>query len=166
MTPQRKQYIYAIEDLSSHSHTAEFNFQKMVAVIDQVGATKFSAVVSDAEAAMQAAKRRVATKYPHIIPIRCIAHHIQLITSDIMKLPWAKQTLSSCQTIVSFFRNSYPAGAMLRDEIMENWTIGGNLHTTTKTRWSTAWDCCESLLRNETNIKMVCINSFILLIYK
>ncbi|GBC32543.2 ribonuclease H-like domain-containing protein [Rhizophagus irregularis DAOM 181602=DAOM 197198] len=61
--------------------------------------------------------------------MRWIAHHIQLISSDIC--------------------------AALREEIFHTFTVGGNLKTSTKTRWSTAWDCCESLLRNENNIRSV-----------
>ncbi|CAB5360220.1 unnamed protein product [Rhizophagus irregularis] len=59
------------------------------------------------------------------------------------------------QYIYSLEDNSYPAGAALRDEIFHTFTTGGNLKTSTKTRWSTAWDCCESLLRNENNIRSV-----------
>jgi Protein of unknown function (DUF 659) len=155
MTPQRKQYIYSLEDVSSFSHTANFNAKKMLEVLEKIGPEKFSAVISDAESAMMAAKRQVADKYPHILSMRCIAHHIQLISSDICNISWAKKVLSDCQTIISFFRNSYSAGAALRDEIIHAFTIGGNLKTSTKTRWSTSWDCCESLLRNENNIRLV-----------
>ena len=155
MTPQKKQYIYSLEDVSRFSHTASFNAEKITDVLEKVGPEKFSTVVSDAESAMMAAKRQIANKYPHILPIRCIAHHIQLISSDICSRSWAKKILSDCQTIISFFRNSYLAGAALRDEIVQSFTIGGNLKTSTKTRWSTAWDCCDSILRNETNIRSV-----------
>ena len=41
---------------------------------------------------MQAAKRRVIEKYPHIMAIRCIAHHINLVTKDIISIEWAKNT--------------------------------------------------------------------------
>ena len=139
----------------SFSHTADFNAEKMLEILEKVGPEKFSAVISDAESAMMAAKQQVSTKYPHIILMRCIAHHIQLISSDICNLLWAKKVLSDCQTTISFFRNSYPAGAALRDEIVHTFTTGGNLKTSTKTRWSTSWDCCESLLRNENNIRSV-----------
>jgi len=112
---------------------------------------------------MMAAKCQIANKYPHILSMRCIAHHIQLISSDICKLSWAKKLLSDCQTIISFFRNSYTAGTTLKEKIIQTFTIGRNLKTSTKTRWSTSWDCCESLLRNENNIRLV---SFLFFFYK
>ncbi|CAG8664331.1 9144_t:CDS:2 [Dentiscutata erythropus] len=51
--------------------------------------------------------------------------------------------------------NSYSASAALREEIIFSLTLGGNLKSPTKTRWSTAWDFCESILCNEANIKSV-----------
>ena len=44
-------------DVSSFSHTAEFNARKMLEVLEKVGPEKFSAIISDAESAMMAAKR-------------------------------------------------------------------------------------------------------------
>ncbi|PKY60276.1 hypothetical protein RhiirA4_431097 [Rhizophagus irregularis] len=127
----------------------------MLDVLEKIGPEKFSAIITDAESAMMVAKRQVAEKYPHILPMRCIAHHIQFISNDIYNHPWTKKVLSDCQKIISFFKNSYPAGAALRDKIFHTFTTGGNLKTSTKTRWSTAWDCCESLLRNKNNIRSV-----------
>ncbi|PKB96412.1 hypothetical protein RhiirA5_256933, partial [Rhizophagus irregularis] len=75
-------------------------------VLEKISPEKFSAIITDAESAMMAAKRQVAEKYPHILPMRCIAHHIQLILSDICNYPWAKKVLSDCQKIISFFKNS------------------------------------------------------------
>jgi len=132
MTSERKQYIYSLADVSEFSHTADFNAKKMLEVLEKIGPEKFSAIITDAESAMMAAKRQVANKYPYILPMRCIAHHIQLISSDICNHPWAKEVLSNCQKIISFFKNSYPASAALRDEILHSFTIGGNLKTSTK----------------------------------
>lgn len=131
----------------------------MLKVIEDIGKHKFIAIVTDAEAAMQAAKRRVMNKYPHIMAVRCIAHHINLITKDILSIEWAKSTLKKCQQIVSFFHNAHRAGAALRDELSNSFS-GGNLKTSVKTRWSTAWDVCESILRLENSIKLVSILFF------
>jgi hypothetical protein len=65
----------------------------MLKVIKKIGKDKFIAVVSDAEAVMQSAKRKVMNKYPHIMAVRCIAHHINLVTKDIISIEWAKKIL-------------------------------------------------------------------------
>jgi Protein of unknown function (DUF 659) len=69
----------------------------MLKVIEKIGKDKFIAVVSDAEAAMQSAKRKVINKHPHIMAVRCIAHHINLVTKNIISIEWAKKTLQKCQ---------------------------------------------------------------------
>ncbi|CAG8728352.1 16588_t:CDS:2, partial [Racocetra fulgida] len=80
ITSNRKQYIYSLVDESA-------NFIQVLILIDS---KKFVAVVSDAESAMQLAKQIISTKYPYILPIRYIAHHINFITSHIIKLDFTK----------------------------------------------------------------------------
>ena len=120
-----------------------------------IGPKKFVAVVSDAESAMQMARRLVSEKYPNILSIRCMAHHINLITTDIIKLDFAKDMFKKCQTIVTFFKTSYRAGAALQDDIIQSMIEGGSLKSSVKTRWSTAWDCCDSIIRLENSLKHV-----------
>ncbi|GBC01587.1 hypothetical protein RclHR1_04250003 [Rhizophagus clarus] len=66
ITPNRRQYIYSIEDFSSQRYTAEFNEKQLLKVIEDVGKDKFIAVVSDGEAAIQSAKRRILSEQPDI----------------------------------------------------------------------------------------------------
>ena len=89
--------------------------------------------------------------------IRCITHHINLITKDIISIKYVKITLQKCQQIISFFYKAHRAGAALCDEIITSFSIGGNLKSSIKTRWSTAWDVCESILHLENSIKLVSI---------
>lgn len=79
----------------------------MLKVIKDVSKDKFIAIVSDAETAMQLVKRRVINKHPHIMTVRCIVHHINLVTKDIISIKWIKKTLQRYQIIVSFFYNIY-----------------------------------------------------------
>lgn len=84
-----------------------------------------------------------------------MAHHINLITNDIIKLNFAKNIFKKCQMIITFFKISYRANAQLQEDISQSLTKGGGLKTSTKTRWSTAWDCCDSIIRLENNLKNV-----------
>ncbi len=49
--------------------------------------------------------------------VRCIAHHINLITKDIISIEWAKKILQSCQRVVSFFHNVHLARSALCNKI-------------------------------------------------
>jgi citrate lyase gamma subunit len=93
ITSSKKEYIHSLINISKESHTGEFISQKIKEVLEDVGIKKFSAIVSDYAANMVAAKKKIVEKFPYIIPLRCIAHHINLLTSDIMKLEFAKTTI-------------------------------------------------------------------------
>ena len=97
MTPERKEIIHCIKNLSANSHTATFLADQLNEVITEVGAENFAAVVSDHTSACAAAKRIIAERYNHILPIRCIAHHVNLISTDICKTTFAKEVISKCQ---------------------------------------------------------------------
>ncbi|PKY36767.1 hypothetical protein RhiirB3_460140 [Rhizophagus irregularis] len=59
----------------------------MLKVIKDVSKDKFIAIVSDAETAMQLAKRRVINKHPHIMTVRFALHNeINLFSKDNLKL--------------------------------------------------------------------------------
>ncbi|GBC48402.2 ribonuclease H-like domain-containing protein [Rhizophagus irregularis DAOM 181602=DAOM 197198] len=81
--------------------------------------------------------------------------NLTLVSSDIIKLDFAKNTLKKCQSIITFFKTSYRAGANLQKDIIQTLTEGGGLKTSVKTRWSTAWTCCDSIIRLENNLKNV-----------
>jgi hypothetical protein len=155
ITPSRKQYIHTLIDTSNQAHTGNFNATEIEKVLSSIGPKKFIAVVSDAEAAMQMARRLITEKYPNILSVHCMAHHLNLITTDLIKLNFAKSTLRKCQTIITFFKTSYRASVSLQDDIIQSMTEGGGLKTSVKTRWSTAWDCCDSIIRLENSLKHV-----------
>ena len=146
ITPSRKQYIYSLVDESNESHTSTFNASEIEKVLTIIRPKKFVAIVSDAKKAMQLAKQIITEKYLYILPIRCIAHHINLITSNIIKLDFAKLVFKKCQAIISFFKTSYCTGVALRENIINSFIKDRGLKTSVKTRWSTAWDCCNSII--------------------
>ncbi|GBC16237.2 ribonuclease H-like domain-containing protein [Rhizophagus irregularis DAOM 181602=DAOM 197198] len=153
ITRERKEIIHSLKNLSSESHTAKFLAEKINEVITNIGPEKFSAVVFDHAAACASAKRIIADTHKHIIPIRCIAHHINLITTDICKTSFAKEVIAKCTKLVKFFKTSHQAGEKLKMSIIDDSVKGGNLKTYVKTRWTTAWDCTNSILRLENQLK-------------
>ena len=111
-------------------------------------------IIDVGASACVAAKRIISKRYKHILPIRCIAHHVNLISTDICKTIFAKDIISKCQKIVKYFKQSHQAGEELRERITKE-IKGGGLKTYVVTRWSTAWDCTKSILRLEQILKNV-----------
>lgn len=98
---------------------------------------------------MVKAKQLVNDKYSHIIPVRCIAHQVNLLMMDIMKHQHSKEIITKCMKIITFFRHSHQAKALLSKELEDVLINGGGLKGYCKTRWTTAWDCLESIRRCE-----------------
>ena len=139
--PSGKEYIHSLKDFSLNTHTADFISKEIIKVIENVGADKFSSVVSDNTSTMVAAKKLVNVKYPHILPVRCITHHVNLLTNDIMKHEFSRSTISKCMSIVKYFRRSYKSGALLSEEIKNSLIEGGGLKGYCVTRWTMSFDC-------------------------
>ncbi|RHZ81944.1 hypothetical protein Glove_116g18 [Diversispora epigaea] len=133
----------------------EFLKNEIIKVIEEVGAEKFCSIVSDHASNVVLAKNLVSTKYPHIFPIQCIAHHINLLSSDIIKLNWATNIITCCKKIVTFFKQSHAGGAILQQEIVENMIKGGGLKKYIITRWTTAYDCTDSIIRCKNALKQI-----------
>ncbi|GES91361.1 zinc finger BED domain-containing protein 1-like [Rhizophagus clarus] len=87
-------------DLTLESYTATFLAEKINEVITDVGPEKFSAVVSDHATACASTKQIIANIHKHIIPIRCIMHHINLIITDICKTLFTKEVILKCMKLL------------------------------------------------------------------
>ena len=71
--------------MSAHIHMAEFIFETISNIIKEIRKEKIFSIISDNATTMVAVKRKINEKYDHIIPVKCITHHINLIITDIMK---------------------------------------------------------------------------------
>ena len=90
--------------------------------------------MSDNASSMIKAKKLINEKYENIMPICCIDHQINLITTDICKLTFAQDLLKKCMKIVRFFKASHKAGEILRAEILEKMVKGKGLKSYVKMR--------------------------------
>jgi hypothetical protein len=162
MTSNRREYLWNIENVSSESITGEFLANHIEKIINVIGCSKIAGLVTDGAANCKVARRLIKEKYPYIITMWCIAHHINLISKDICKHQFAVSTISKCQTLVTFFLRSHQGMSTLRESINNLKIKGGIMKTATKTRWSTMYDCCESILRlrsafEDVSIKIILI---------
>ncbi len=78
-TSNYKEFLFALQDLSDMSHTAELLFDKIENVLLRIGFEKFARVVSDNVSVIVVAKRKINEKYPSILNIRYVLHYMNLI---------------------------------------------------------------------------------------
>ena len=113
MTPSREEYLYKLADLSDNSHTASYVADVIGEIIENIGPSKISAIVSDNAANVWNARVILQEKYPNIENVRCIAHAVNLIACDIVKESFGDCLLRKVNILGSFFKNSHRAGAKL-----------------------------------------------------
>jgi len=151
----KKEYVHSLKNFSKNSHTGEFLCNEISQVLNNVSSEKFCAIVSDHAANIILAKKLIADQYPYILPMHCIAHHINLLTNDIMKLNWTSKIIMECKKVVKFFKKSHTAGELLREKIAKNPVKGGGLKQYIITRWTISFDCADSIFRCQIGIQNV-----------
>ena len=70
-TPDGKDILWRIFDLSDQSHTTENLVQKIEKILNDIGIHRFSAIVTNSSANINLARKIINQKFPHIINIRC-----------------------------------------------------------------------------------------------
>jgi|GEM_PF-1010360 len=149
ITEGRKEFLWCSKDYSGNSHTGAFLGEEIIKIVDEIGPEKLAAVVSDNAANACVARRILCKKYPYILNIKCMAHCINLITKDVCKHTFVTNTISKVGTIHQYFTMSHAPCQFLKDAISALNIKGGGLKSHTKTRWSTMWDCINSIVRLE-----------------
>lgn len=133
-TPSRKEYLYQLSDLSENSHTSTYLAEVIESVIDQIGANKIAAIVSDNASNVRNARELIQEKHPNIENIRCIAHSINLIACDVVKESFGERLLRRVNILATFFKSSHQAGSKLIQLIKEKKITGGGIKSYSKTR--------------------------------
>src|ERR1700728_5498891 len=140
MTPSRKEYLYKLADLSESSHTGNYLSEVIGEVIEKIGPNKISAIVSDNASNVRN------------------AHEVNLIACDIVKENFGNRLLKKVNALASFFTNSHQASAKLSQLIKERNISGGGIKLYCKTRWTTASESTNSIIRLEAVLEEIVVN--------
>jgi hypothetical protein len=108
---------------------------------------KFVAIVPDNAANVGNAHQLITDSYPSIINIRCIAHCINLISSDIVKISQANSLVKRANILITYFKHSNLANSWLNEAIRAKNNTGGGLKSYVETRWITLYECTSSIYR-------------------
>jgi hypothetical protein len=141
------EYLIGLYDYSSDSHTSEFLTEEISSIIEKLGSDKFAAIVTDNASNCRVARQNIHQTYPHIWNIRCAAHAINLIASDLVKLEPIKKFINECGKINRYFSTSHASNALLRQGFTTMKIKGGGLQTWVKTRWGSLFMTTDALLR-------------------
>ncbi len=131
-------------------------------IILTVGLEKFVTIISDNRSNIAAACRMICKEYPNILNVRCIAHYINLISFNIVKVNWIKSLIKYMNSITKYFKNSHLASVWLKKAIQLKGIEGEGLKTYVEIHWTTVYECVLSVWR----LKDVLQNVWIFLNYK
>lgn len=120
-------------------------------VIQEVGASKIYALVTDNAANMKAAWQMIKHKYVHITAYGCVAHGLNLLAKDIAKLPSVATSISETKQIIQYFSNKHVPKHVFLNIQKERVETGRNisLKVPIETRWSTYFIALDSVLKNK-----------------
>ncbi|KAK9918755.1 hypothetical protein WJX75_006629 [Coccomyxa subellipsoidea] len=144
----KKCFLWATENLSMSSHTAEFIAGRIKHQLESIGPKWVIALITDNAANMKAARNLVTNKkeYRHIIPLRCYMHAFSLVIGSILSHKQATDTVKKCQRIVTYFKASHQAKARQEADAKQRGIYTGLVSSNT-TRFTSVCMCIESLLK-------------------
>ncbi len=106
---------------------------------------KFVTIVSDNRSNITAARQIICEEYPNILNVRCIAHCINLISSDIVKVNRIKSLIKCANSVTKYFKNSHLASVWLKEAIQLKGIKGEGLKIYVETCWITIYECVSSV---------------------
>src|SRR6266498_4806619 len=106
---------------------------------------KIAAIVSDNAANIAGAHQIITDKFPSIINVRCIAHCINLISSDIVKVEQVKSLVRQANILTRYFKTFTLAKTWLKEAITVKNITGEGLKTYIET--SMVYKCTSLVYR-------------------
>lgn len=124
-------------------------------LIDKFGPYNFTGLVSDNASNMKAAWKVVESSYPHISTYGCLAHGLNLLLQDILKIDEIAEIIDSAKQIIKAFRNSHILKAILAEK---QGAQKISLKLPNATRWLSTESCLNSIIVNQQFLKEVAID--------
>ncbi|XP_065224145.1 uncharacterized protein LOC135848237 [Planococcus citri] len=132
----------------SERHTADYIRSEIEKILLEYGPAKFTTIIGDNAKNFQKALNDIKLKYPHITPLRCTAHTLNLLCEDIMQMGPIKAFFENTNQIINHIRKSQVLNSMLKRR----------LKLYVKTRWGTIENSLTSLLDSKFELQSLAIN--------
>ncbi|XP_041980965.1 uncharacterized protein LOC121734420 [Aricia agestis] len=102
-----KPFFYKSVYPGSNRENAVYLFTQMKALIDEIGPSKFVAVVTDNTITMKATWRMVEAEYEHIFAVGCASHTLNLLLRDIVKIQKIKDCIDIVTKIIKYIKKRH-----------------------------------------------------------
>lgn len=142
----------------AESHTGEYIAQEIGQCITEIGPEKIMAIVSDTAAAMEKAKQIIATEFNYITTYSCVAHSLNLLVGDILKLNSFRNVESSCKEIIKEINGSHKNLACFNKIQLDKYQKVRSLKLPVKTRWGSILYCVDSLIITKEALQILIVS--------
>lgn len=139
-----KPFFYKSIDTTGISQNAPAIASSILKVIDELGAHKFSSVVTDNAPVMKAAWKLIEETYPNISANGCAAHAVNLLIKDISNTSVNAKTIKEAEKVIKYCKNHHIVKAKL-DEKRIAAKIARSLSMPVATRWLSLYNAANNL---------------------
>ncbi|KAG8486163.1 hypothetical protein CXB51_019599 [Gossypium anomalum] len=137
------------DDISSvPSRDAEFYYSLLDSVVEEIGENYIVQIVTDNEAAMKAAGKKLILKRKHLYWTSCAAHCLDLCLKDIGKRPSVANLLDEAKKVTCFIYNH-----TWTVDLMKKYTQGKQILRPALTRFATHFIQLEEITRQKQGLR-------------
>jgi len=152
-----KPVFYKSTDTKDKRHTAAYIADELINVITELGSHKVFALVTDNAANMKAAWVIVKDTFPHITPIGCAAHGLNLLLGDIMGLQTMQTLYKKAKKVVKHVKNRQVISATFSAKQKQKKKATTSLQLPSKTRWGGTVIMYNSLVEGKESLQELAI---------
>lgn len=142
--PGEQPFFYSSIDTSGITQNATAVGGSIIEVIEEIGAEKFSCLITDNAAVMRATWEIIEEKYPHISANGCAAHVNNLLLKDIIEIQENMKILKEAEKIIMFIMNHHIVRAKY-EEKRNSANVPRTLSMPVVTRWFSRFSALSNL---------------------
>ncbi|XP_052752387.1 uncharacterized protein LOC128201000 [Galleria mellonella] len=149
-------FIKSLNTLTNR-HTSQYVSQEIIKVIKVYGGHKFVTLIGDNANNIQRAFQIVKNSYAHIIPLRCVAHTLNLLCEDCLKLEPINAFISIATDTIKAIKRNQSMSALLAQIVKEKGS-GETLKLPGKTRWGSYCTALKSLKKSKVALQTLAVH--------
>lgn len=151
---QPKPYFVDFVASEANRHTGEYLGGQVEKVINKYGNKKFFSCIGDNAANQQAGLRIGTQKFPHIQTYGCVAHALNLLCKDILKLSSSSKVFGKAKKVIKKIKNSHRLHSLFTQRQREK-EVQVTLKLPPETRWGYSMQSLESLIVNKGVLRLM-----------
>jgi hypothetical protein len=152
-----KPYFHSSIDTQDNRHTAEYLSEKISQTMNEIGSAKFLGIITDNAANMKKCGKLLTDQYENTTWVGCLAHTLNLLIGDVLKIDSVQETFKSVIAIVKSVLQSNIYSAEFKKIALEK-SLNVTLLFPVKTRWGSYLHCLENFLKSKSILQSMVVN--------